>query len=48
MVARGLAEERNLDAEREAYRNDGYVLLKHLFPPIVLWLPVRLGYQPGS
>jgi|KBSMisStandDraft_5_1062788.scaffolds.fasta_scaffold04589_5 hypothetical protein len=26
----------DLAAERQAYRNDGYVLLKHLFPPIVL------------
>ena len=26
----------DLAAERQAYREDGYVLLKHLFPPIVL------------
>ncbi|MEA3058877.1 MAG: hypothetical protein QOE50_289 [Sphingomonadales bacterium] len=26
----------DLAAEREAYRNDGYVLLKGLFPPVVL------------
>lgn len=26
----------DIAAEREAYRSDGYVLLKHLFPPLVL------------
>src|SRR5947209_10655123 len=32
------ADERllDVDAERKAYRADGYVLLKHLFPPLVL------------
>jgi hypothetical protein len=26
----------DIEQEREAYRTDGYVLLKHLFPPLVL------------
>lgn len=30
------AETMEVSAEREAYRDDGYVLLKHLFPPTVL------------
>jgi len=29
-------EQLDVAAERDAYRNDGYVLLKHMFPPIVL------------
>jgi hypothetical protein len=34
--ARSQADERRLGGECEAYRRDGYVLLKQLFPPIVL------------